>query len=153
MAGCRFNGFFFVALLVATAAWGAESGRLNVTVDSVANSSATLRVCLFTSPEGFPGDPQRAFHCASVVPVESSCTVVFEGVPFGWVAVSTYQDINGNGTLDKNFIGIPLEPLGVSGTAPVSAGKPRYEKAAFPFNLDGAEVRVELRDPRRKASP
>ncbi|MBL8024641.1 MAG: DUF2141 domain-containing protein [Elusimicrobia bacterium] len=153
MAGCRFNGFFCVALLVTPAAWGAESGRLNVTVDSVADSSATLRVCLFTSPEGFPGDPRRAFHCASVVPVASSSTVVFDGVPFGPVAVSTYQDMNGNGTLDKNFIGIPLEPLGVSGTAPVSAGKPRYEKAAFPFNLDGAEVRVELRDPRRKASP
>lgn len=40
--------------------------------------------------------------------------VITVKVPACEIAVLVYADINGNGRLDKNFIGIPKEPVGLS---------------------------------------
>lgn len=40
--------------------------------------------------------------------------VITVKVPAGEIAVLVYADINGNGRLDKNFIGIPKEPVCLS---------------------------------------
>ena len=65
-------------------------------------------------------------------------------LPAGDIAVLVYLDENGNGLIDKNFIGIPTEPLGLSnGYQP--KGPPRFERARF--RLDGSEeqtIDIEL---------
>jgi outer membrane protein len=56
-----------------------------------------------------------------------------------------YVDENGNGRLDKNFIGIPREPLGFSNRY-WPRGPPTFRRAAF--RLDAGETRafdIELR--------
>jgi Uncharacterized protein conserved in bacteria (DUF2141) len=40
-------------------------------------------------------------------------------------------DENGNGVLDKNFFGVPVEGYGFSNDARGSMGPPAFEKAAF----------------------
>jgi outer membrane protein len=53
-----------------------------------------------------------------------------EGLPEGEYALMVYYDENDNGVMDKNFIGIPKEPMGFSnGYRP--KGPPSYERAAF----------------------
>ena len=43
-----------------------------------------------------------------------SVTVVFEDLPAGTYAVAVFFDVNDNGKMDKNFLGIPKEKYGFS---------------------------------------
>ncbi len=60
-------------------------------------------------------------------------------LPAGDIAVLVYLDENGNGLIDKNFIGIPTEPLGLSNDYQPK-GPPRFERARF--RLDGSETQT-----------
>jgi len=57
------------------------------------------------------------------------------------VAVVLYQDLNGNGKLDANALGIPTEPWGASGK-PAAMSAPTWEATVVP--LDGSTIVVKL---------
>jgi uncharacterized protein (DUF2141 family) len=63
------------------------------------------------------------------------------GLRTGTVALSLFQDINGNGTLDRNAFGIPSEPWGASGK-PSAFSAPTWETTQVP--VDGKPVVVRL---------
>mgnify|MGYP005811290629 CR=1 FL=1 len=52
-------------------------------------------------------------------------------LPDGEYALSVYQDVNGNGQLERNFVGIPKEPGGLSNNVRPRFGPPKYKDAAF----------------------
>jgi uncharacterized protein (DUF2141 family) len=56
-------------------------------------------------------------------------------------AFTLYQDLNGNGKLDRNVMGIPTEPWGASGK-PAAMSAPTWETTAVP--LDGTTIVVVL---------
>jgi uncharacterized protein (DUF2141 family) len=68
-------------------------------------------------------------------------TVDVCGVTSDEVAFSVFQDLNGNGKLDMNPMGIPTEPYGMSGK-PVF-GAPSWGNAKVPAGA-GRLVRIEL---------
>jgi uncharacterized protein (DUF2141 family) len=57
------------------------------------------------------------------------------------VSLMLYQDLNGNGKLDVNALGVPLEPWGASGK-PLPMAAPTWAATAVP--LDGAPIVVRL---------
>lgn len=62
----------------------------------------------------------------------------------GEYALVIYQDENGNGRLDKNFIGIPSEPLGFSNRY-WPQGPPVFSRAAFKLEADESRtIEVKL---------
>lgn len=73
--------------------------------------------------------------------IEADGSYVIADVPAGAVAVLAYLDENDNRALDKNFIGIPREPIGLSNNYQPK-GPPSFQRAAIavapgqPNNLD-----------------
>lgn len=63
------------------------------------------------------------------------------GLRTGVVAISLFQDLNGNGALDRNAFGIPSEPWGASGK-PSAFSAPTWETTQVP--VDGKPVIVKL---------
>ena len=57
------------------------------------------------------------------------------------VALTLYQDLNGNGKLDANVLGIPSEPWGASGK-PAAMSAPTWDTTSVP--LDGTTIVVKL---------
>lgn len=79
------------------------------------------------------------------LPLDGRIIYLLRGVPPGEYALQVYCDENDNGQLDKNFIGIPREPLGFSnGYRP--KGPPSYSKARFQLE-DEIAFNVELHRP------
>lgn len=113
----------------------AGTGRavdINVTVDA-APQTGSLVFLLFDSAEAFDGfrAPIRTLTFPSALETEYRIT----DVPAGQYALLVYHDENGNGQLDRNFIGIPKEPIGLSnGYRP--KGPPSFSKAAFHLTHD-----------------
>jgi len=91
-------------------------------------AAGTLIVLLFDAANAFGDlrDPAARFETA----LDGRDVYRFEGVPSGEYALLAYLDENANGRIDRNFIGIPREPLGFSnGYRP--KGPPSYARAAF----------------------
>ncbi|HMD68174.1 MAG TPA: DUF2141 domain-containing protein [Chitinivibrionales bacterium] len=63
----------------------------------------------------------------------------------GEYAFVVYHDVNSNGTLDANFLGIPVEPMAFSRPFRVSIRAPRFEEISFKVNRprDTMEVRLQ----------
>lgn len=77
-------------------------------------------------------------------PVQSDGGYLIRDVPAGTIAVLVYADENNNRALDKSFIGIPREPLGLSnGYRP--KGPPSFQRASFPIEAGEAlSLDIEL---------
>ena len=82
------------------------------------------------------------FQKISLSTNESSKKASFN-VPYGTYAVSIYQDINENGKLDQNFLGIPKEPIGF-GNNHKPLGKPDFESALIEYSLKSQPEAIKL---------
>jgi uncharacterized protein (DUF2141 family) len=129
-------------LLACVFPWQAWAGDVAVTVTGVRNDRGHVRVALcqkasFLQP-----------HCpwqgnAKAVPGET--TVVVKDVPPGTYAAQAFHDEDDNGTLDRNFLGLPKEGMGFSNNAPMHFGPPRFGAASFPVAKKGAEIKFALK--------
>ena len=69
------------------------------------------------------------------------------GLAPGRYAIAAFQDLNRDGKLGTNPVGIPNEPFGFSSEARARFGPPSFEAAAFTVTATGARQRIILRSP------
>lgn len=50
-------------------------------------------------------------------------------------AIALFQDLNNNQRLDKNFIGLPVEPYGFSNNPKLLFGPPGFQKCAVDLTI------------------
>ncbi|WP_299817424.1 DUF2141 domain-containing protein [uncultured Jannaschia sp.] len=67
----------------------------------------------------------------------SGGVVTIRDVPPGIYAIQAIHDENGNGTLDRRMMFIPLEGIGFSRNARMRRGPPRFAEAAIEIRGDG----------------
>lgn len=70
--------------------------------------------------------------------------LIFSGLAEGEYAISAFQDLNGNGDLDRNLIGIPSEPYGFSNDAMGNFGPPSFEDAKIKMDAQNKSIRIRL---------
>lgn len=122
----------------------AHATEIVVHVDGLPDDEGSVSCGLFVGEAGFPDDDGSARTQRH--PARRGATVCrFEDVPAGRAAVAVSHDRNGNGRLDKNFLGIPREPWGVSNDVRPSLRPPRYAEAVFDVPVEGVlEIRVAV---------
>jgi uncharacterized protein (DUF2141 family) len=127
-------------LLSALCAGAAAAATVEVRVTAVAGGKGTVNVAV-CDRERFL---KQCVYTASVPAKEGENVIAVHGVPKGTWAVLVYQDENGNGQLDRNFIGIPKENYGFSRDAASKFGPPSFEDAAIEVG-DGAVVTAQVK--------
>jgi uncharacterized protein (DUF2141 family) len=127
-----------MAILASTAVLAATptlAGDLTINISGIAPSGGQIYVAVYDRPEAFPTSGQQ--RTGQVLEANGPHVVVhFKDLPPGAYAAVAFQDVNGNGKLDKNFLGIPKEPFGFSNGARGSAGPPKFSAAAVTLNPD-----------------
>ena len=118
-------------------------GSLQVEVTNVKETRGKIRVGLFRADSGFP-DSDKVYWGMGFTPARGKMTVEIPDLPFGDYALAVFHDLNGNGKLDKNLLGVPTEPYGFSGSAKGKWGSPDFEEARFSFSAQGETQRVAL---------
>jgi uncharacterized protein (DUF2141 family) len=68
----------------------------------------------------------------------------FPDVPPGRYAAVAFQDLDGNGTLDRTRLGFPKEPFALSRDAG-RRHSPTFDQAAVPIGPQGVRFRLALR--------
>ncbi|MFM7972651.1 MAG: DUF2141 domain-containing protein [Betaproteobacteria bacterium] len=96
---------------------------------SFRSAKGSLNCRLFTDATSFPDGEGSRTVSAPISGHQASC--VFDELPPGTYAVAVVHDENGNGKLDKNFLGIPSEGYGDSNNRTYAASSPKWEESRF----------------------
>lgn len=114
---------------------------LTVTVTNIPGAKGNLLIGLYDSEATFTDEP---LAISPKIPVTSSDDVntTIEGLKPGTYAIAVIQDLNGNGELDRNFLGMPKEPLAFSVISEIPKGKPNF--AACAFTIVDADVAMTI---------
>ena len=106
-----------------------QSSSLQIDILNVRKNSGKIIVEIYKDKSNWLTTP---FQRMTLSTDETTKKTSFN-VPQGKYAVSIYQDVNGNGKLDQNFLGIPKEPVGF-GNNYKPFGKPKFESALIDYN-------------------
>ncbi len=131
------------ALLLCSIGLKAAAEDLTVEIQNVTSNAGPVMVAVYDKAEDFPA-PQKGLTGQAVEAHGDSAVATFHGLAAGRYAVAVYQDLNRNGKLDKNFLGLPTEPFGFSKDARGSLGPPSFDAAAVDIPAT-AKVVVNLR--------
>jgi len=119
----------------------AEAATVEVTVKNVRNAHGNVLVAICTRADFLqPRCPYRGRAAAR----EGAVQVSIAGVPPGVYAAQAFHDENGNGRLDRNFLGLPLEGMGFSNDAKMHMGPPRFEDASFTVGEKPVSIAFDL---------
>jgi uncharacterized protein (DUF2141 family) len=124
----------FTTILLSVFSFGfSQNPNLSITVSGLKNNNGSLTAELYNTKEKFLKTPYKTVSS----PIKSNlASVTFIGIPKAEYTVMVYQDENNNGKLDKNFIGMPKEPVACSNNAKGFMGPPKYEDAKFTIYAD-----------------
>lgn len=122
--------------------WGQQEGNIHVRIQKIENKQGILRVGLFKETDKFLEEASWSKD----IPVNGRemVEVDFENIPYGTYAISIYQDLDENGKLDANFIGIPKEPVGFSNDHRPKMGPPKFNGAKFDLAQQKLSLTVDM---------
>jgi uncharacterized protein (DUF2141 family) len=107
-----------------------KTGSIQLTIQhSKAIANCTLLISLFASKDGFPEKYNKAFRTEIIKGTGKSSVCVFENLPAGNYAIAVLADVNNDGKMNTNMLGIPKEAYGFSNNVTGLFGPPSFEKA------------------------
>lgn len=101
---------------------------IEVEITNIDSNKGQMRIGLYDSEDSWLN---KTYLGLVGTIVNHKTTVIFENVPDGTYAISSFHDENDNDELDTNFLGIPKEDTGASNNAPARMGPPKWEDAKF----------------------
>jgi uncharacterized protein (DUF2141 family) len=102
------------------------------------SSQHPVVVELYDNDDAF-GDLRRPFLRRPFVPAATAAMALVDDVPPGVYALMAFEDLNGNGVLDRNFLGIPKEPTAFSQDYSPK-GPPVFSRASFTLSPGAREA-------------
>jgi uncharacterized protein (DUF2141 family) len=122
-----------------------QMGTLQINVEYPQNANAPIRMALYDDERNFLQEGKSIKGVVLEVADQSKSVIHRETkLPFGSYALAVYQDLNGDGRLNKNKLGIPAEPYGFSNNVKSKWRSPKFAEAVFAFQRDGQQVNIVL---------
>lgn len=120
----------------------ASAARLEVSVAGIEVLEGAIMLAMFDSADAFDngGAPVRS---ARIPVTNGEIAASFDDLPPGRYAIKLYHDENGNGALDTNPLGLPVEGYGFSGGGG-RFGPPAFDDAVFDVE-DDADNAIVIR--------
>ena len=117
---------------------------LNVVFTHIKEARGQIFVAVYDRADSYMS-PEKA-RAVRILPVsrEGTLNCSFPELGPGTYAVSCFHDVNGNGTMDTNFLGIPTEPYGASNNARPKFRAPNWNETRFEWRKDAAGISIRL---------
>ncbi|PQB04669.1 DUF2141 domain-containing protein [Aureitalea marina] len=116
--------------------------KLNIEIRNINKAKGKILLAIYSDKEHYL-DSEYAIAAEGVVTKTGSLTITVK-IPFGEYAIGAFHDINDNGELDTNGLGIPNEPYGFSHGKKGTFGPPSFNAAKFEFSQDGQVHGINL---------
>lgn len=126
-------------------AQGVETGDLVIDVRNIDREQGAIRLALYNQADLFMQDNADAWGGVQPVKRLGPYQIVVPNLPFGQYAAAVYHDVNNNGRLDTNTLGIPSEPYAFSNNARAKWRGPRFQEAVFLFTSNRQQIVLTLK--------
>ena len=133
---------FLLTSLMLPSAVAAQTPAFKVVVSGMEPSTGTVELSLFDSEESFMKEPILQHKGSPDENGEFTWNLVV--MPPGSYALVAVHDANGNGQLDRGFLGLGGESYGFSNNVSPWFGWPDFSDAAIIFESEDVEVRIHL---------
>jgi uncharacterized protein (DUF2141 family) len=120
-----------------------SNSSLTVTINGLKNQRGQVCLSLFSGGRGFPSSSDRAVAARCVKLENAPLTVKFDNLKAGNYAIAAFHDANGDGTLNRNPLGIPTEQFGFSQNPKILTGAPKFGDSAF--LVAGPETNIQIK--------
>lgn len=87
---------------------------IEVTVTTTAPATGKIHLAIYATEAAFLAEKADYGKVVGLQRSKAEIATAMEGLPPGQYVIAGFHDVNGNGKLDKNFMGIPMEPYGFS---------------------------------------
>ena len=119
-----------------------SSSDININIEGIEELKGSMFIAVFADPSSFPEFGKQ--YREMVLPVRSKeLSHKFKNLPNDTYAVAVFHDINDNGILDKNALGIPLEPYGFSRNARARFSAPPFEDAKIEL-INNIDIQIDI---------
>jgi uncharacterized protein (DUF2141 family) len=136
----------FLALVTSAAFAPAlvSAETLTITIADIRESEGRLMIQVANSEKGFEfSEDSAAPPPVAISQLAEAGEMTFEvTLPPGIYGARVLHDLNGNGEMDSNFVGMPKEPWAFSNNATGRLGPAKWQDAKFEISGDTA---VEIR--------
>ena len=116
--------------------------EVTILVSGIGDPVGNIVVTAFDNDDDWLEKPVVEESIALSEGMESPLPIKLSLAP-GSYAFQVYHDLDGNGEMKTNFIGIPKEPTGVSNDAKGKFGPPKFKDAAVEVTA-GATIEISM---------
>lgn len=114
--------------------------RHSVRVENVDAGAGPVRIAMFDQATWLG----RAVSAGEIDASASAVEITLSAPRAGRYGFAAYQDVNGDGRLNRNIVGLPTEPTAFSNGAVIRFGPPRFEASAVNISA-GSQTIIRLR--------
>jgi uncharacterized protein (DUF2141 family) len=115
----------------------------SLNVNNIESTQGQLLVAVYDRSDGYMDIAKARFKKSYSISSTGSIRLSLPEIPAGTYAITCVHDLNGNGTIDKNWAGVPTEPYGFSNGVRPKFRAPTWEESKFWFSGQTVQVKVE----------
>jgi uncharacterized protein (DUF2141 family) len=117
---------------------------LGISFTNIREAKGSLYIGVYNTEAGFMKVEEVCFK--KIIPVKTTGSVNLDlpELKPGTYAITCFHDLNNNGKLDTNFMGIPIEPYGFSNNARPKFRAPKWAEAKFEVKAGGGQISIRL---------
>jgi uncharacterized protein (DUF2141 family) len=119
-----------LALSVPAIAAAEAPAKLDIAFTGIETKQGVIMIALFASEDAYNGKGAPT-KVTGVPATASDVKAAFDGLPAGKYAMKIFHDIDGNGQMSVNPMGMPIEPFAFSNNAVGEMGPAGWAAAAF----------------------
>lgn len=135
-------------MLLLTLACGisaADQATLRLEISGLAQAKGDVYFSVYNSSDTWLGEDTVVGGVIDIgTSLEGEVVIAVVDLLPGEYAVSVFYDVDGDGELDSNFIGIPKEPVATSNNAKAKLGPPKYKDARFDLTVEGLTQSIAI---------
>jgi uncharacterized protein (DUF2141 family) len=124
----------------------ASQQKVELAVSGLSRQACPVLAAVFTNADGFPKvefASSTTRHDSDGQATELQLELLLPKQ--GRAAIAVFQDLDANGVLTKNALGLPVEPYGFSRNARGTFGPPKFNAAALELSNLTEKLEVKVR--------
>lgn len=122
----------------------ALTGKLIIKINNVSKNSGIIWIGLYDSADNYLIKEKSILKKIDVTQ-KGYHEMVIDSLPFGTYAMALFHDVNANGEMDRNLLGIPSEPYAFSKKPKSKWRLPKFDEVKFNFSQEVQEIDTKLK--------
>lgn len=132
-----------LGLSVAVAGQNAFAGEVCFDITQIKSNEGKLMINILGSEAEY-NDDAAAIASIMIPAQKDSVSVCVDAFNTGFHGIRVFHDVDNDGELASNLVGMPTEPWGMSNNAKGSFGPPSWDDMKFEVTESGAKQSIQL---------